>query len=65
MATKKKKDEGRVYSALNDGLINLAGDVDRYLQRIERGDQDGIRHERENMEHRISDLKELLREEKL
>lgn len=79
----KKKDEGRVHSPLNDGLIRLkfryerngddllqtliflAGDVDRYLQRIERGNQDGIRYERENMRGRIRELKDLLEKEKL
>jgi hypothetical protein len=46
-------------------LINLAGDVDRYLQRIERGDQEGIRLERENMRCRRDHFKELLQKEKL
>jgi hypothetical protein len=44
-------------------LIRLAGDVDRYLQRIERGNQDGIRHERENMRSRIAALKAQMKAE--
>lgn len=50
---------------LLETLVCLAGDVDRYLQRIQRGDQDGLRHELENMRYRISDLKKLLKDENL
>lgn len=39
-------------------LINLAGDVDRFLQRTTINDQEGVDRELGNIRSRLNDLKE-------